>query len=772
MKIENIAVAIAITAIIIAAAGLALPGTPGQAGETGSQGAAGPAGAQGPSSGIIQGTVVDVTGKPIAKATVITEPATATATTDSAGAFKISDVPVGTYGVTALGTGYSSSSEIIRVIPTTPSILQLSLSKTTLQLIKIRGVMAVDNEIYPDKQVAITLKNGYGYSDNNKIITSGLPSVGVGNYIYFEGLSKTLTGEKITSWSWKVTPPITSTAKIENNQTQYPRLKTDAIGRYVVTVTVKTEKGTELTSSREVYAGRWAGAQTCASCHSGSVMPDKVSSWAQTGHATKFEAFYGSYAVGRDYCARCHTVGYDETADNGGFDDAMRTIGWTPEQSSAIQWLKGNPVKNTTIRELVTNPNIYKVMNIQCENCHGPGGNTHTKTFSFEGTVCGQCHGQIKELRQSLHGTGEHVGSNYPSTAGNAECAACHTGQGFVNSQIRGLELIYPDKQTATKKANMEPVELQAPIACATCHDSHEATHPEKGNYGLKSKQLRVYGEVETPQGFTVEAGESAICVKCHANKRDTQYLKDFLAGKKTRGAHGNTQADVLYGNGVITFGANFTNSPHTTVVAEGCIECHMFSAARAGTNVAGAHTWNMEMKNGTQNIGACTQSGCHAKGSITTFDRTASADFDGDGTIEGVQTEVQGLLDKLATKLPKDKSGAVMSVGFNATNTSELQRKALWNYWVVNNDGSKGVHNTQFSVQVLQETYKQLTGETAGAKASPAPKIPHSLDGRSECTLCHSVGGSGVGQPGGMGTPSSHQGRTSDTCRSCHQSA
>lgn len=38
---------------------------------------------------------------------------------------------------------------------------------------------------------------------------------------------------------------------------------------------------------------------------------------------------------------------------------------------------------------------------------------------------------------------------------------------------------------------------------------------------------------------------------------------------------------------------------------------------------------------------------------------------------------------------------------------TNELQRKALWNYWVIRNDGSKGIHNTQFSVQVLQETYK-----------------------------------------------------------------
>lgn len=535
----------------------------------------------------------------------------------------------------------------------------------------------------------------------------------------------------------------------------------------MISVTATTENGETLTSSRDIYAGRYAGVQKCATCHSGSVMPDKVSEWVETGHATKFEVTYGMYGGVRDYCIRCHTVGYDETADNGGFDDAMRAIGWSPDRGSVMEWLKANPVKNTTLQELVTNPTVYRVINVQCENCHGPGGNMHTGAKSFEASVCGQCHSQIREYRKSEHKTPPF--EFHTHTAESPSCIPCHSGEGF-GLTLKGVEIVLPSRATPSKPANVNPPELLAPVACATCHDPHEVTHPEEGRFGLMSKQLRIIGEVTTPQDFTVDAEESAVCVKCHANKRDVQYLEDFIAGKRTRGAHSNTQSDVFYGKGVITFDQTFTNSPHTSVAEEGCVQCHMYSTIGHGGNEAGGHTWRMVMENGTENIVACMQEGCHAEGTLTTFDRKASADFDGDGTIEGVQTEIEGLLEKLAEVLPKNEQGGVLSYPISTENTNELQRKALWNYWVINNDGSKGVHNTQFSVQVLQETYKHLTGEEAGGAAQAPPTIPHTLEGRDDCTLCHQTGLPGVGEPGGMGLPGSHEGRTSDTCQTCHK--
>ncbi len=46
-------------------------------------------------------------------------------------------------------------------------------------------------------------------------------------------------------------------------------------------------------------------------------------------------------------------------------------------------------------------------------------------------------------------------------------------------------------------------------------------------------------------------------------------------------------------------------------------------------------------------------------------------------------------------------------------------------------------------------------------------PRIPHPLEGRDDCLACH-----GTGAAGAPRVPASHAGRTSDTCRLCHQPA
>ena len=46
-------------------------------------------------------------------------------------------------------------------------------------------------------------------------------------------------------------------------------------------------------------------------------------------------------------------------------------------------------------------------------------------------------------------------------------------------------------------------------------------------------------------------------------------------------------------------------------------------------------------------------------------------------------------------------------------------------------------------------------------------PAIPHTLDGRSDCLLCHKTGIAGA-----PAVPASHAGRTSDICQTCHKPA
>lgn len=51
-------------------------------------------------------------------------------------------------------------------------------------------------------------------------------------------------------------------------------------------------------------------------------------------------------------------------------------------------------------------------------------------------------------------------------------------------------------------------------------------------------------------------------------------------------------------------------------------------------------------------------------------------------------------------------------------------------------------------------------------------PRIPVDHAGRTTCTACHTVGGPGVGAPGGVGLPADHQGRADAVCTGCHQAA
>jgi hypothetical protein len=174
------------------------------------------------------------------------------------------------------------------------------------------------------------------------------------------------------------------------------------------------------------------------------------------------------------------------------------------------------------------------------------------------------------------------------------------------------------------------------------------------------------------------------------------------------------------------------------------------------GHNLVGGHSF--ALRAGTLlHTAACT--GCHA--GLDTFDRTAHGDYDGDGFLEGIQSEVTGLgglvqeqLSLAAARLwpaetgggapavvkfhgrirvLKDYVAGVSDAACNpavptdwpescfafaaqaipqATPSQTDFLAAAWNYFLVEGDKSRGVHNTAFSVAVLQRSYQALAGE------------------------------------------------------------
>ena len=102
----------------------------------------------------------------------------------------------------------------------------------------------------------------------------------------------------------------------------------------------------------------------------------------------------------------------------------------------------------------------------------------------------------------------------------------------------------------------------------------------------------------------------------------------------------------------------------------------------------------------------------CH--GPISSFNFVRQ-DYDGNGVIEGVQTEVRGLLSKLALLLPPVGVAKTNHSPSNISITSSWtkpQLRAGYNYLFVVEDGSYGIHNLSYAVGLLKASIADLTGD------------------------------------------------------------
>jgi hypothetical protein len=104
----------------------------------------------------------------------------------------------------------------------------------------------------------------------------------------------------------------------------------------------------------------------------------------------------------------------------------------------------------------------------------------------------------------------------------------------------------------------------------------------------------------------------------------------------------------------------------------------------------------------------ACVK--CHGEVEGFNFKRQ---DYDGNGAVEGVQTEVKGLMDKLAMLLPPYGSTVVPIDNTTAIRAySRPELRALFNYLFVMEDGSYGIHNLSYAVGLLKASIADLSGD------------------------------------------------------------
>ncbi|NWF89493.1 MAG: ammonia-forming cytochrome c nitrite reductase subunit c552 [Ignavibacteriaceae bacterium] len=562
-------------------------------------------------------------------------------------------------------------------------------------------------------------------------VSTGLDVVGKEMSVYYLADTTGSGSNAVTSFAWSIlSKPASSAAAFDTSDRIDARFKPDLAGQYIVQVSVnggaKTAVDTILATT---FKGSLAPGFNCGTCH-----PTTNTDWALTKHATIYKRgltgmlenspeteYKGVYGLS---CAKCHTTGFETTANNGNFGYLAKSTGWD------TTWYKPDvPVNNEifitygdqTRWNLLTSsyPSVLPTATIGCESCHGPGNDHMTMgpskqniAKSLSSGVCMVCHDSPTKhslgifYKESAHYNMPKAGL---SAAGRSGCYPCHSGAAYV--------------KYATNKATpgYDQVADNFPsVSCATCHDPHTNNH---------EAQLRLVSLDSLMNGYKIPEGTGGLgmlCMNCHRGRYNSKTNVDgYVTRFNTPGMayptriypHYSPQTDMILGRNSYDWGlANLDGVTTHDGVENSCVTCHMPHRVN-GYGLHPDHSMKMTDAVTGDKVEACKS--CH--GNITAFtDIKAKVDHDGDGTTESTIEEVHGLLEELEHLLPKDANGEVIELANSATRAADSAAIAnnpygsrvfagIWNYYYVEHDYSNGVHNPNYAIQLLKYTIEYV---------------------------------------------------------------
>ncbi len=596
----------------------------------------------------------------------------------------------------------------LTVRPLTPQEVK-DYSLTGAQTTSGLNTIAIGQPAYLD-----ALVNNAVPSSDNVTVTWSLTTKPAGSGAV---LTNSPLGTNVPTYKMADRPGATSAAWKVAGRTM---LRPDLSGPYTITATITSLTSGSTNLTQKIMAGTYMGANVCKVCHSGGPFTENIfDPYSHTKHAIAFtEAIDG---ISTDHfnqnCIKCHVVGFDANTNsaNGGFDDIAAQTGWMfPTTLTNGNWA-AMPAE------------LRDVSNVQCENCHGPGsehayafGNTNAPNWPRLAVTlaqgnCAQCHDSLTyhpkatEWSNSRHA----VATRSPSGPGRGACVRCHTASGFVDFVTAGV----------TNNANT----AYEAITCATCHDPHDASKPH---------QLRAANTYTLPEGTTVtNVGLGAICMTCHHSRNGSaennvakyQLNQPTWAGGVSFGPHDSTAGDMVEGVNGITYGKFIPSGAHSFVISNVCVGCHMQPVAVGDPafGKAGGHTFSMTypmisggVTNTVDKVDICVS--CH--GPIDEFNMVRK-DYNEDGVIEGIQTEIHHLLDRLSTLLPNSTyradgnyvaDGLVKAITRTTmkTNWQEKFLNGAWNHMFVEVEGSAGIHNAPYAIGLLKASISDLTDD------------------------------------------------------------
>jgi hypothetical protein len=301
----------------------------------------------------------------------------------------------------------------------------------------------------------------------------------------------------------------------------------------------------------------------------------------------------------------------------------------------------------------------------------GPQGPAGSDGADGQGIAdCLQCHNESTDLKAKIlqyENSMHFMGTSY-ARGSSSSCAPCHGHEGYVQWAEGGMESV-TGHDYATK------------TACRTCHEIH--TTYTYDDYALKN--TGAYNLIGDHTGnMAVDMGKGNQCGKCHQTRARGYGLVVDGSGEveinsSHWGPHHGPQTNMLLGSGGFEVGGEYDSGhPHNGGgVADGCVSCHL------GTE-----------QNHTFAAAESSCEGCHG------------ADFAFDGFQEGIYAKLMTLEEHLVNEglLAVEHEGE-MGHPVSGQMTTNNKAGALFNYFLVYEDGSLGVHNPDYIEELLDNS-------------------------------------------------------------------
>jgi hypothetical protein len=220
-------------------------------------------------------------------------------------------------------------------------------------------------------------------------------------------------------------------------------------------------------------------------------------------------------------CLPCHTVGFDLKASNNGADDQSDYQAFLDSgllhNTSATAWT--TVLQDYPNFARMTNIQCENCHGPNGSPLHPAGPSAPRNTYSSE--VCGSCHGEplrhgrYQQWQDSGHGNFETA----IAEGTNGSCAACHSGQGFLYWETQGYDPTKASISKDQMAALGITADTVQPQTCQTCHDPHDVGTTSGDANDATVRVTGDTPKLQA--GFTAtNLGRGAICAVCHNSRR------------------------------------------------------------------------------------------------------------------------------------------------------------------------------------------------------------------------------------------------------------